>query len=117
MKKFVDNGIFIKIQNTEEQFLKHISFLQVVAEMLSLVLCVVQGNLYSSMERSMRCSAWAVTRQSIETRVDLECEKEHQEHLLLSVMPAYIAAEVRSVRGGIRSICCFRSCRLILLTS
>jgi hypothetical protein len=27
-------------------------------------------------------------------RVRLECEREHQEHLLLSVMPAYIAAEV-----------------------
>jgi hypothetical protein len=27
-------------------------------------------------------------------RVKLECEREHQEHLLLSVMPAYIAAEV-----------------------
>ena len=28
------------------------------------------------------------------TRVMLECEPEYQEHLLLSVMPAYIAAEV-----------------------
>ena len=38
--------------------------------------------------------AWAETHKSIETRVALECEREHQEHLLLSVMPAYIAAEV-----------------------
>ena len=29
------------------------------------------------------------------SRVRLECEKEHQEQLLLSVIPAYIAAEVR----------------------
>ena len=42
----------------------------------------------------MRTRAWEGTRQSIKTRVNLECEKEHQEHLLLSVMPAYIAAEV-----------------------
>ncbi len=28
-------------------------------------------------------------------RVRLECEKEHQERLLLSVIPAHIAAEVR----------------------
>ena len=42
----------------------------------------------------MRSRAWEGTRQSIKTRVNLECEKEHQEHLLLSVMPAYIAAEV-----------------------
>ena len=40
--------------------------------------------------------AWAGTRQSIETRVALECEREHQEHFLLSVMLAYRAAEVRS---------------------
>ncbi len=31
---------------------------------------------------------------SLYPRVRLECEREHQEHLLLSVMPAYIAAEV-----------------------
>ena len=37
---------------------------------------------------------WRETRNSIQTRVMLECEREYQEHLLLSVMPAYIAAEV-----------------------
>ena len=31
-------------------------------------------------------------------RVKLECEREHQEHLLLSVMPAYIAAEVKIMK-------------------
>ena len=56
-----------------------------------------------SLERRMRSMAWAGTRQSIETRVSLECEREHQEHLLLSVMPAYIAAEVRSFGSGIRN--------------
>ena len=34
------------------------------------------------------------TRTCIESRVKLECEKEQQEQLLLSVIPAYIAAEV-----------------------
>ena len=34
------------------------------------------------------------TRCTVESRVKLECEKEHQEQLLLSVIPAYIAAEV-----------------------
>ena len=33
-------------------------------------------------------------RSTVESRVKLECEKEHQEQLLLSVIPAYIAAEV-----------------------
>ena len=68
--------------------------LQVISEISALVLSVFQGRCYQSMERRMRCYAWAGTRQSIETRVTLECEREHQEHLLLSVMPAYIAAEV-----------------------
>ena len=68
--------------------------LQVISEISALVLSVFQGHYYRSMERRMRCYAWAGTRQSIETRVTLECEREHQEHLLLSVMPAYIAAEV-----------------------
>lgn len=34
------------------------------------------------------------TRIGIEQRVKLECEREQQEQLLLSVIPAYIAAEV-----------------------
>ena len=48
----------------------------------------------------MRSSAWEGTRQSIKTRVTLECEKEHKEHLLLSVMPAYIAAQVSAAPSG-----------------
>lgn len=35
------------------------------------------------------------TRTGIQQRVKLECEREQQEQLLLSVIPAYIAAEVR----------------------
>ena len=46
------------------------------------------------MREKMRSRSWAGTQLSIRTRVSLEYEKEHQEHLLLSVMPAYIAAEV-----------------------
>lgn len=34
------------------------------------------------------------TRTGIQQRVKLECEREQQEQLLLSVIPAYIAAEV-----------------------
>jgi hypothetical protein len=63
-----------------------------------LVLSIVQGHCYLSMEMMMRSRAWDGTHQSIKTRLNLECEKEHQEHLLLSVMPAYIAAEVSASR-------------------
>lgn len=37
------------------------------------------------------------TRTGIEQRVKLECEREQQEQLLLSVIPAYIAAEVHII--------------------
>nr|XP_045618593.1 adenylate cyclase type 2-like [Procambarus clarkii] len=40
--------------------------------------------------------AYISTRKVIEARVKLECEKEQQEQLLLSVIPAYIAAEVKT---------------------
>ena len=42
----------------------------------------------------MRQEDWQEIRNCVHTRVMLECEREYQEHLLLSVMPAYIAAEV-----------------------
>ena len=42
----------------------------------------------------MRREDWQEIRNCVHTRVMLECEREYQEHLLLSVMPAYIAAEV-----------------------
>ena len=35
------------------------------------------------------------TQTCIESRIKLECEREQQEQLLLSVIPAYIAAEVK----------------------
>lgn len=37
------------------------------------------------------------TRIGIEQRVKLECKREQQEILLLSVIPAYIAAEVHDI--------------------
>jgi hypothetical protein len=44
-------------------------------------------------ERAHR-NTFAGTRTCLEQRVKLECEREQQERLLLSVIPAYIAAEV-----------------------
>jgi hypothetical protein len=43
------------------------------------------------------------TQHCVQSRVKLECEKEHQEQLLLSVIPAYIAAEV--IAFGHRRFC------------
>jgi len=44
------------------------------------------------------------TRTCIESRIKLECEKEQQEQLLLSVIPAYIAAEV-FIKYGVLKYC------------
>lgn len=49
------------------------------------------------------------TRTGIQQRVKLECEREQQEQLLLSVIPAYIAAEVSEIEKCnfylLKSIC------------
>ena len=58
-----------------------------------------QGYLWARQYQRDRREDWAHTGSSVETRVMLECEREYQEHLLLSVMPAYIAAEV-SLQSG-----------------
>ena len=63
---------------------------------LLLLLC---GNLvglyYQHMGGLARERTTARTRHFVESRVRVECEREHQEQLLLSVIPAYIAAEVK----------------------
>ncbi len=52
------------------------------------------GLYYQYMTSAARVRTFERTRSCVESRVKLECEKEHQEQLLLSVIPAYIAAEV-----------------------
>lgn len=51
------------------------------------------------------------TREVIEARVKLECEREQQEQLLLSVIPAYIAAEVSVVMASISAVTVQHGCR------
>lgn len=52
------------------------------------------GLYYRYMTEGAHRRTFVGTRTCIESRVKLECEKEQQEQLLLSVIPAYIAAEV-----------------------
>lgn len=52
------------------------------------------GLYYRHMTEGAHRRTFVGTRTCIESRVKLECEKEQQEQLLLSVIPAYIAAEV-----------------------
>ncbi|XP_062560157.1 adenylate cyclase type 2 isoform X2 [Armigeres subalbatus] len=70
-------------------------FPQLVAEMIFLASASVSGLYYRIMSDSAHIDAVDGTRIGIEQRVRLECEREQQEQLLLSVIPAYIAAEVK----------------------
>lgn len=54
----------------------------------------ILGIYYYCMSRASFRLTFQRTQKCVTSRVKLECEKEHQEQLLLSVIPAYIAAEV-----------------------
>lgn len=72
-----------------------INFAQILAEIIFLASASVSGLYYRIMSDAAHIDAVDGTRTGIEHRVKLECEKEQQEQLLLSVIPAYIAAEVK----------------------
>ena len=69
-------------------------FFQVIANTLLLLSANVIGYFYQFMSSKSQKRTFEQIRSTVESRVKLECEKEHQEQLLLSVIPAYIAAEV-----------------------
>ena len=68
---------------------------QVIANTLLLLCGNLIGYYYQFMNAKSQDKTFEQTRSTVESRVKLECEKEHQEQLLLSVIPAYIAAEVK----------------------
>lgn len=70
--------------------------------MLFLATASVSGLYYRIMSDAAHNRTVDGTRTGIHQRVKLECEREQQEQLLLSVIPAYIAAEV-----GVIIICGF----------
>lgn len=66
-------------------------------EVLFLGTASVSGLYYRIMSDAAHNRTVDGTRTGIQQRVKLECEREQQEQLLLSVIPAYIAAEVSAV--------------------
>lgn len=66
-----------------------------IAEVIFLASASISGLYYRIMSDAAHIDAVDGTREGIEHRVKLECEREQQEQLLLSVIPAYIAAEVK----------------------
>lgn len=73
------------------------SFLQLVVEVLFLATASISGLYYRIMSDAAHNRTVDGTRTGIQQRVKLECEREQQEQLLLSVIPAYIAAEVSAI--------------------
>ncbi|VVC38262.1 Hypothetical protein CINCED_3A006823 [Cinara cedri] len=68
---------------------------QMIAEIILLLSASSTGWYYKFMTHKANRIMFSGTKTCIESRIKLECEKEQQEQLLLSVIPAYIAAEVK----------------------
>ncbi|KAJ8958176.1 hypothetical protein NQ318_006116 [Aromia moschata] len=84
------HGYSVQYMQSDDDF----SF-QLVPETLMLITASCTGLYYRHMTEEAHRRTFVGTRTCIESRVKLECEKEQQEQLLLSVIPAYIAAEVK----------------------
>ena len=84
------------------------SVFQVIANTLLLLSANLIGYYYQFMSSKSQKRTFEQIRSTVESRVKLECEKEHQEQLLLSVIPAYIAAEV-CTRLNVSSVVCMFS--------
>ncbi|KAF5299844.1 hypothetical protein FQA39_LY11381 [Lamprigera yunnana] len=71
------------------------SELQLVPEIVLLLSASGTGLYYRYITENTHRRTFEGTRNCIESRIKLEVEKEQQEQLLLSVIPVYIAAEVK----------------------
>lgn len=65
-----------------------VNFSQILAEAIFMASASVSGLYYRIMSDAAHIAAVDGTRTGIEHRVKLECEREQQEQLLLSVIPA-----------------------------
>ncbi|KAI4479680.1 hypothetical protein M0804_010730 [Polistes exclamans] len=68
---------------------------QIISEGILMFTAILAGLYYRFLTATAHKRTFAGTRTVIESRIKLECEREQQEQLLLSVIPAYIAAEVK----------------------
>lgn len=64
--------------------------MQIIVKFLFLLSSIVIGLYYRSHEEMKIMSAIDETKDGIEQRIRLECEREQQETLLLSVIPAHV---------------------------
>ncbi|CAK9803040.1 Adenylate cyclase type 2 [Anthophora quadrimaculata] len=73
----------------------HYQITQTCSEIIFLFAAVLAGSYYSVLTAKAHNRTFSRTKTIMESRIKLECEREQQEQLLLSVIPAYIAAEVK----------------------
>ncbi|XP_012533479.1 adenylate cyclase type 2 isoform X2 [Monomorium pharaonis] len=71
------------------------NMIQIIVEILFLLAAILAGMYYRILTMMAHRKTFSGTKTVIESRIKLECEREQQEQLLLSVIPAYIAAEVK----------------------
>ncbi|XP_008556239.1 adenylate cyclase type 2 [Microplitis demolitor] len=71
------------------------AYYQVAADGVLLLSGCLAGIYYRNLTALAHRRTFSGTKTVIESRIKLECEREQQEQLLLSVIPAYIAAEVK----------------------
>ncbi|XP_031835270.1 adenylate cyclase type 2 Ac76E isoform X2 [Nomia melanderi] len=73
----------------------HLDMVKTFGEVVFLAGAIFAGSYYSILTAKAHSRTFSGTKTVIESRIKLECEREQQEQLLLSVIPAYIAAEVK----------------------
>ncbi|CAH1638900.1 unnamed protein product [Spodoptera littoralis] len=85
---YIGLALGVRPEGEETQF-----YQQLVCELALLISASGIGLYYRALTERAHRNTFAGTRTCLEQRVKLECEREQQERLLLSVIPAYIAAE------------------------
>ncbi|XP_012220110.1 adenylate cyclase type 2 isoform X2 [Linepithema humile] len=71
------------------------NIIQIIVEIVFFLAAILAGMYYRILTATAHRKTFSGTKTVIESRIKLECEREQQEQLLLSVIPAYIAAEVK----------------------
>uniref|UniRef100_A0A8D0GP22 Adenylate cyclase N-terminal domain-containing protein n=1 Tax=Sphenodon punctatus TaxID=8508 RepID=A0A8D0GP22_SPHPU len=79
---------------------EHGSWVELIVQLLANTVIFICGNLVGAYHKHLMEAALQETFHEtfnlIQSRVKLESEKRHQEHLLLSILPAYIALEMKA---------------------
>lgn len=78
-----------------EDLSSYYDVIQILVEIVFLLAAILAGMYYRILTATAHRKTFSGTKTVIESRIKLECEREQQEQLLLSVIPAYIAAEVK----------------------